>query len=148
MVDSTRLKRKLRAVPQKVLEAVRVQMEAYAAMIVAEMRMLAPVLQEPDPRRRAGALRDSIGWTWGEPPKGSMAIGSVRGRRVAGVYITIYAGNRDKNLGVSDVFYARWQEFGTKNMPASPFFYVVWRANRRRVRSGIGRAVKKALKTI
>lgn len=140
MVDSSRLKRKLRAVPQKVLDAVKGQMEAYAAQIVAEMKMLVPV--------KTGALRDSIGWTWGDPPKGSLAVANVRGRSIGGVFITIYAGTRDKKLGDQDAFYARWQEFGTQNMPANPFFFVVWRANRRRVRGGINRAVRKALKSI
>lgn len=140
MVDSSKLKRKLRAVPQKVLDAVKGQMEAYAAQIVAEMKLLVPV--------ETGALRDSIGWTWGDPPKGSLAVANVRGRSVSGVFITIYAGTRDKKLGDQDAFYARWQEFGTQNMPANPFFFVVWRANRRRVRGGINRAVRKALKSI
>lgn len=115
-------------------------MEAYAAQIVAEMKLLVPV--------ETGALRDSIGWTWGDPPKGSLAVANVRGRSVSGVFITIYAGTRDKKLGDQDAFYARWQEFGTQNMPANPFFFVVWRANRRRVRGGINRAVRKALKSI
>lgn len=148
MVDDSRLKKKLRAVPQKIVDAVKAQMEVHAAQMVAEMRMLAPVLQTPDKRRTPGALRDSIGWTWGDAPKGSLQIATVRGRAVTGIYITIYAGTRDKKLGTSDAFYARWQEFGTKNMPANPFFFVVWRANRRRVRSSISRTVRKALKTI
>lgn len=139
MVDSARLKRKLRAVPQKIITAVKAQMEIYATELVAEMRMLVPV--------DSGALRDSIGWTWGDAPKGSIALASAASK-IDGVFITIYVGTRDKKLGDGDAFYARWQEFGTKNMPANPFFYVTWRANRRRVRSGISRAVRKALKTI
>lgn len=39
---------------------------------------------------------------------------------------------------------AKLQEFGTQKMPANPYFYPAWRANRRRVRSGISRAVRKA----
>ena len=55
---------------------------------------------------------------------------------------------RDKSLGDQDAFYARWVEFGTKNMPASPFFFVVWRLHRRRVRNGINRAARKAVKSL
>jgi len=39
---------------------------------------------------------------------------------------------------------ARLQEFGTKNMPANPFFYPAWRANKTRVRGAITRAIRKA----
>lgn len=140
MVDTYRLRRKLHEVRKRVEVAVKAQMEIYAAMLVAEMRFLVPV--------DSGALRDSIGWTWGTAPKGSMSIAAIKGRRGPGLYISIYVGTRDKSLGAGDAFYARWQEFGTKDMPANPFFYVVWRANRRRVRSGISRAAKKAAKSV
>ncbi|WP_411838575.1 HK97-gp10 family putative phage morphogenesis protein [Paracoccus sp. ME4] len=39
---------------------------------------------------------------------------------------------------------ARLQEFGTQSMPANPFFFPAWRANRSRVRSKLTRAVKNA----
>ncbi|QRZ12672.1 hypothetical protein JWJ88_08620 [Paracoccus methylovorus] len=39
---------------------------------------------------------------------------------------------------------ARIQEFGTKARAANPFFFPAWKANRRRVRSAISRAVRKA----
>ncbi|WP_323008933.1 HK97-gp10 family putative phage morphogenesis protein [Paracoccus sp. (in: a-proteobacteria)] len=39
---------------------------------------------------------------------------------------------------------ARIQEFGTKSRAANPFFFPAWKANRRRVRSAISRAVRKA----
>lgn len=140
MVETYRLRRKLYATRQRVYAAVRVEMEAVATKLVAEMKLLVPV--------DSGALRDSIGWTWGEAPKGSMAISQLKGRGRDGLYISIYAGTRDKKLGDQDAFYARWQEFGTKDMPANPFFYVVWRANRRRVRAGISRTVRKAVKAV
>lgn len=41
---------------------------------------------------------------------------------------------------------AKLQETGTMNMPANPYFNPAWRANRRRVRSAISRAVRKAWK--
>lgn len=39
---------------------------------------------------------------------------------------------------------ARIQEFGTKTRPASPFFFIAWRANRRRVRAALTRAIRQA----
>ncbi|MDN3713445.1 HK97 gp10 family phage protein [Paracoccus cavernae] len=41
---------------------------------------------------------------------------------------------------------ARIQEFGTKNMPANPFFFPAWRLNRARIRSRISGSVSKAWK--
>lgn len=140
------LRRVLRAVPDRVQAEIRVELEKIAEAIVADMRRLVPTLKEPDPRRRLGALKDSIGWTWGEAPKGSISVGKVArdpGDRVA---ITIYAGTRDKRLGGSDAFYARWVEFGTSDprYPAQPFFWPAYRANRRKLRPAITRAIKRA----
>lgn len=39
---------------------------------------------------------------------------------------------------------AKIQEFGTKKMPANPFFFPAWRMNRSRVRGRITRAIRKA----
>jgi hypothetical protein len=41
--------------------------------------------------------------------------------------------------------YALAQEFGTKEHPANPFFYPTWRLLRKRARSRINRAMKKAI---
>jgi HK97 gp10 family phage protein len=130
------LKRRFVQVPQKVRAALARQLELEAAKVVAQMKMLVPV--------DTGALRDSIGWTWGDAPKGSLSIGKVRGRQYGKISITIYVGTRDKTLADADAFYARFQEFGTVKMAASPFFYPTWRANKTRVKSALSRAVKKA----
>jgi len=130
------LKRRFDQVPQKVRDALAKQLEAEATKIVMQMKTLVPV--------DTGALRDSIDWTWGDAPAGSLSIGKVRGRQYGKVSITVYAGTRDKSLGDADAFYARFQEFGTVKMAASPFFYPTWRANKTRVKSALSRAVKKA----
>lgn len=110
--------------------------------IVAFMKRLAPVLKNPDDRRRAGALRDSIAWTWGKAPEGSFVIGEVRSSDIAGdLTITIYAGGPD-----DEAFYARFIEFGTQSMKAQPFFYPAYRAMRKRAKSRITRAINKAAK--
>lgn len=111
-------------------------MEEGAAEIVAEMKRLAPV--------QSGALRDSIGWTWGDVPAGSFTIADVRsgknaGEQYATLRIKIYAGSKE-------AFYARWQEFGTKEHPAQPFFYVIWRKERAKFRRRIRAAVRAAIR--
>jgi hypothetical protein len=64
--------------------------------------------------------------------------------------VRIKAGGKDTRKavrsGASVLYdYALAQEFGTENMPASPFFYPVWRLRRRAVRSKIQRAIRKSV---
>lgn len=141
-----RLQAKLDRLPAKVKARIREAMEAGADEIVALARSLVPA--------RSGALRDSIGWTYGQAPKGALTIGAVQS--VGGdLTITIYAGN-------SEAFYARWVEFGTQAhvaggkfsgaaipaQAARPFFYVSFRSSRKRVKSRITRAINKAAKEV
>jgi HK97 gp10 family phage protein len=138
MKGEAELKAAMMAIPQNIRDEVARELEVQAAKVVADMKLLVPV--------DTGALRDSIGWTWGNAPTGSVSIGTVNGRQFARMAITIYAGTRDKSLGERDAFYARFQEFGTKDMPANPFFYPAWRANKTRVKASLTRAVKRAVK--
>jgi HK97 gp10 family phage protein len=146
IIGLQKLQRKLDALPQKVKTRIRGAMEEGAGEIVAMAKSLAPA--------DSGTLRDSIGWTWGRAPKGAMTIGKVQS--VGGdLTITVYAGN-------GEAFYARWVEFGTAAhtaggkfagaeipaIPASPFFYVSFRALRRRVKSRVTRSINKAAKEV
>ena len=117
-------------IPKEVRKATREALEKGAIEIVALAKQLVPV--------DSGELRDSIGWTWGDPPKGSITLAKSRsiGR---GERITIYAGN-DK------VFWAKWQEFGTQLMAAQPFFFVSYRMLKRRVKARVTRSMKKAIR--
>lgn len=145
-----RLRRKLREIPKQAQVEIAKAMEEGAEEIVAMARSLVAVDE--------GTLRDSIGWTWGEAPQGSIVLGRVKGRRgrsSSNMRITIFAGNRE-------AFYARWREFGTAphvnaglypgtqhpGTPARPFFFVAYRANRKRVRGRVSRAVGKAARKV
>ena len=149
------LHRRFAAIPDRIKDAVTKPMEAYAEQIVTMMRHAVPVDQ--------GDLSASIGWTWGDAPKGSVTVGSVGAYKYDTIRITIFAGGADKTKrsqarasgtlardqkrsGDFETDNAKFQEFGTQNMPANPYFYVSWRANRRRVKAGITRAVRKAIK--
>ncbi|MBF9042955.1 HK97 gp10 family phage protein [Rhodobacterales bacterium HKCCE4037] len=123
--------RRFAAIPVRVREAVRDAMEKGAIDCVAEMRRAAPF--------KDGDLRASINWSWGEAPAGAMVIGKVAGNEYGSMRITIFAGG-------GDAFYARFQEFGTTDMRANPFFYPVWRVWRRRIRARITRAMRKAIR--
>lgn len=131
------------AVPERVRENLRYEMEEIAEKIVAEMYGLAPHL--------TGDLAASIGWTWGDAPAGSMVVGTVGKTKYAAQSITIYAGN--ENTLVSNergiLFQkAKLQEFGTKNMPANPFFFPIWRLRRRSAKSRMTRAMTKAIREV
>lgn len=144
-----RLERKLKRLPKVAKDLIRAKMAEAADQVVSMMKSLVPVLQVPDGRRKPGALRDSIGWTWGQAPTGSMVIATLKGAGAGGdLTITIFAGSRDKGRGTDDAYYARWVEFGTSKMKAQPYFYVSWRANRKSARSKIRYAVRKAAKQV
>lgn len=126
------LRAKLRALPAVAKDEIRKVLAENAEEIVNMARRLAPV--------ESGALRASIGWTFGKAPKGSMVL-AEGGTDEADLRVTVYAGN-------DRAFYARWQEFGTVNMAANPFFFVSYRALRRRVRSRLTRATRNAARKV
>ncbi|MBY3255578.1 HK97 gp10 family phage protein [Rhizobium laguerreae] len=140
------LQRKLSRLPAVAKARIRAAMEEGADEIVSMMRSLVPT--------DSGDLRDSIARTYGRAPKGAMSLGKVQS--VGGdLTITIYAGN-------ATAFYSRWVEFGTAAhtaggkfagatipaIAASPFFFVSFRANRKKVKSRITRAINKAAKEV
>lgn len=142
-----RLNRKLKRLPVVAEEEIRKAMESIATEMVALAKSLVP--------RDSGALAASIGWTWGDAPKGSMVLGKVKGGAGSTLRITIYAGN-------DEAFWARWVEFGTSphenggrfdgsdhpGTAAQPFFYPAWRALRRRSKSRLSRAITKSAKLV
>lgn len=140
-----RLNRKLARLPVVAEKRIRAAMEKVAADIVAMARRLCPV--------DSGALRDSIDWTWGKTPKGAIRVAAVNGTN--GLTLTIYAGDRE-------AYYAAMVEFGTSAheaggrfkgamipaIPASPYFYVSYRALRRSAKSRISRSITAAAKEV
>lgn len=156
-----RLNRSLARLPIEAEAAIRIAMEKSAEEIVALMKNLVP---EGD-----GDLKDSIGWTFSKnPPKGSIAVGTIGGSSGENLRITIYAGN-------DRAFYARQVEFGTQahtvtsksgktlvgsdgtvygksvNHPgaqAKAFFLPAFRALRKKTRGRISRAVNASARKV
>ena len=122
-----RLKAQLKALPKAAETAVRAAIAKSADEIVASAKSFVPVDR--------GDLRDSIGWAWGLAPKGSVALGSVKGGEA--LTATIFAGD-DK------AYYARWVEFGTTAQRGQPFFFPAFRANKKTAINRIKRAMGKA----
>ncbi|WGG62521.1 HK97-gp10 family putative phage morphogenesis protein [Brucella intermedia] len=142
-----KLERKIKRLPEVAKETIKAAMAQGADEIVAMMKSLVPVDD--------GELMDSIAWTWGKKPKYAMTLAAVKSSLAGDLTITIYAGN-------SKVRYGHLVEFGTAphivggmfkgaqhpGAKASPFFFVSWRANRKKVKSRIRRAVTKAAKQV
>lgn len=144
----------MRGLPEAISGDLRPVLARYCDQIVAQMRLIVPVDQ--------GDLRDSIGWTFGDAPDGALTVGRVKERKGA-IFATIYAGGTEQTRreqrrdsgtrksdrgrpGTFETNTAILQEFGTINMPANPFFFVVWRANRPRVKAGVTRSVRRTIK--
>lgn len=122
-------------------------MEEGAEEIVSMMRSLVPV--------DSWDLHDSIGWTWGKRPKYSQVLATAKASFGGDLTITIYAGN-------SKVRYAHLVEFGSAahtnggmfagsehpGTKGQPFFFVSWRANRKKAKARIRRAITKAAKEV
>ncbi|AWX93999.1 HK97 gp10 family phage protein [Paracoccus mutanolyticus] len=132
-----RIVAKLKRIPEVAVDAARQAMEEGAQEIVEAMRAAAP-------KGVTGNLRDSIGWTWGDLPPGTFMIDEIRsGRNKGNQYATLrlkfYAGSKD-------AFYARFHEFGTKDMAARPFFFPVWKSRKAEFRKLIRDRVKAAIR--
>ena len=147
IIGLDRLKKKLAKLPAAAQKRISEAMEQGADEIVGLMKSLCP--------RDSGALRESIAWTWGDAPKGALTLATVKGKGGSDNVITVYAGN-------AEAYYARFIEFGTAAhtaggqfagstipaIPAQPFFFVSFRAMRRRVKSRVTRAINKAAKEV
>jgi len=120
------------AIPDAVRINVRAAMENAAEDLVQEIWQYAPFDE--------GTLANSIGWTWGDAPAGTLVLGTASsGKEYGALRITIYVGG-------GDAFHAPFIEFGTEKMPARPFFFPVWRARRKKIRARIAAAMRKAIR--
>ena len=127
MADTAEFRRRLLRIP----EALRDDM---MELIEAEAERVAEVMRRVGPEDRTFALERSI--------KVYQDKSALRVRIKAGGPKT----TRPVRTGLDLTYdYALAQEFGTREMPANPFFYPVWRLKRRSARSRIARGMKKVI---
>lgn len=127
-----RLNKKFKELPEVIKARLRKVMERSANEIVRDMKRLVP--------KDTGEGEQSIGWTWGDAPKGSIAI--FQGEAAQGsLRLTIYAGQ-------GAAFHLRFHEFGTRKMPARPFFFPAYRSNRQRASNRIKNTIRRAAKDV
>lgn len=169
-----KLNRKFQQLPPKAEKEIRIAMEKGAQEVVNLAKSLAPLGKASgvNSSNNPGALRDSIGWSWGDKaPRGSIKLGTVTnssGRRPGDLVITIFAGN-------DEAFYARWVEFGTRPhtitavraptlsragvdfgksvshpgaSTSNAFFFPAYRATRQKIKTRISRAVNKSAREV
>lgn len=147
-------RRRMRRVAEVVRAPLRAELERLAQGMVKEMRSIVA--------KRNGTLAASIDYTFDTPPKGTLKLASVSGSPKDSLVVTIYAGGKGS---FGDAFYARFVEFGTRphsiarpgsegpGVPhpgarAQPFFFPVFRANRKRVRARIRVVLRQALRAV
>lgn len=126
-------KARMRSAPDIVRNEVADTLYKIAEKLVKEMQAFAP--------KRTGALALTIDWTWGDAPAGTVTVGRVASHEYDRIGITIFAGGED-------AFYAHFQEFGTVKMPANPFFFPAYRANKKAIRRRLTAAVRRGFKKV
>lgn len=165
ILNRERLRKKLLALAPAIRAEIKPALEKGAQEIVDLAVHLAPV-------GATRALRNSIDWSYGNPPPGSVLH---NGRKSTldnvknDLLISVYAGN-------DRAYYARWVEFGTQastkggrvadkragsspgrtrksyrthpGTPAQSFFFPAYRATRASVKRRIQNATNKALKKV
>lgn len=143
IVGAEAFKKKLDALPESVFAHIQLEMAKWADIVVEAMRAWVPVSADGSHGNPAGTLKDSIGWSWGGAgPRGSVTLATATSTgRGKGLRLVIYAGSEA-------AFYARWQEFGTVNHRASPYFYVNFRMRKTEAKNKIATAVRQAARNV
>lgn len=150
----SRFQKRMRDLPRAMKTEVEKALAKSAQEIVDLAKSLCPVDE--------GALRDSIGWTFGTAPEGARMV--AQSAPIEGLTVTVYAGN-------DEAFYARWVEMGTQagifgqrvasqsrrsgrrksyrthsGTAAQPFFFPAYRLLKKRSQGRIRRAIGKAVR--
>jgi HK97 gp10 family phage protein len=128
--QTARLRRRLRAIPVAVKDAVVPALIQSGNELAGRMKHLAP--------KDTGALADSIAVT---PPGGTTpAYSQPGGSRVAAEnQVLVTAGN-------DGVRYPHLVEYGTVEAPAQPYFWPAYRLTKKRIANRVKRAIGKAVR--
>jgi hypothetical protein len=163
-VDTSKFTRKMRQMETLVHDRLTAAVERWAGRLVTDMRAILAVSWP------ALADKVEIDWTWGEAPAGAITIGKAGRTEYDQITVTVYARARSGS-GIS----AAWFEFGTAprfrhvgrraagrrtrivgrnaggytgQITANPFFFPVYRANKRRIISGLRSTLRTAIRKI
>ena len=118
-----RLRRRMKAIPVEVRKAAREQLKKNAQELVETQRRFAAMsFRDPTGKLQSGIKQQDVSDSTRISRKVSASAKDEKGRD-----------------------YAAWVEFGTSKSEAAPFFWVSYRLLRRRFRSRMSRAAKKAV---
>jgi hypothetical protein len=140
--------KQIAALPDAILEEVRKSLITSAEEATDLMKRFVP----DDPTTPAPDLKTSIGFKFGSDAEESTSSNAANARLAkldTGLAVTMYAGNERTlvtNKEGERFQNARLQEFGTKEMPANPFFYPAYRFARKRIRDRLARAIRTGAK--
>lgn len=126
-----RFLRRLDRMPAVMRDEVRKALDVSAQEATDLMRRFAPV--------RTGRLKSSIGHRFGRAPKGTLSSAVREAKADHDLLVTMYAGG-------GEAYYAAFQEFGTREMAAQPFFFPAYRLARKRAKARLSRALRKGAK--
>jgi HK97 gp10 family phage protein len=118
------LKNTLKDLPAVLGEKVlRAALRAGAKPISDEARVLAPVLKEPDPRRKPGTVKKNIVTRKSKQQKYGVYVGvkALKAKQILAFRQKAGAKNGKGANNPDDPFYWIFSEFGTAKMPAAPF---------------------------
>lgn len=116
----TELKNTLKDLPTVLGEKVlRAALRAGAKPISDEAKNLAPVLKEPDPRRKPGTVKKNIVTRKSKKEKYGVYVGvkALKAKQI----VAFKKKNGKSANNPDDPFYWVFNEFGTAKMPAAPF---------------------------
>lgn len=137
----SRLKAKLAAIPESVRDATSDALAGGAADLVAMQKRLAP--------KDTGELASSIRWDWATGGAADAAgLKEGRAEQIAtkgGMNLAI---NVTTGTGMKIPMVALWKEHGTRDHPAQPFFYVSYRALKKKIAARIASASRRAIKAL
>lgn len=145
VIGQAELHARFKRIPKLVREELTKILEQEANKVVSEMNALRPIPEI------------EVAWTWGEAPEGALTIGRVGSREFGKLVVTIYATARSEGHPQGFNALAAWFEFGTAErfhksgkyvgeIYAAPYFWPVYRANKKRILARLRRAVNRVMR--
>lgn len=135
MAQVRRINRELESVVDACQGPVGDTLFTQASLVASEIRSVAPVSHDSEP----GQLRDSVRVERGNPTAKRAIVVKVKA-----------GGTKTQKTSKSGVTYdyARAIEFGSRDNPAHPFFFPIWRARRKDVHAAVKASVRKAVRGV